>query len=70
MKQLFTFLALILITTFVSAQTIGTTKTEEFKAEFEKKKTSQLILIMMDHKYQSRSLSAVSLMKYMKCTLS
>ncbi len=38
MKQLFTFLALILITTFVSAQTIGTTKTEEFKAEFEKKK--------------------------------
>lgn len=38
MKQLFTFLALILITTFVSAQTIGVTKTEEFKAEFEKKK--------------------------------
>lgn len=38
MKQLFSFLAIILITTFVSAQTIGTTKTEEFKAEFEKKK--------------------------------
>ena len=38
MKQVFSFLALILITTFVSAQTIGTTKTEEFKAEFEKKK--------------------------------
>lgn len=37
MKQIFSFLALI-ITTFVSAQTIGTTKTEEFKAEFEKKK--------------------------------
>lgn len=29
---------LCLITTFVSAQTIGTTKTEEFKADFEKKK--------------------------------
>jgi len=38
MKRLLSFLALILITTFVSAQTIGTTKTEEFKAEFEKKK--------------------------------
>ena len=38
MKKLFSFLAIILITTFVSAQTIGTTKTEEFKAEFEKKK--------------------------------
>lgn len=38
MKQLLSFLAIILITTFVSAQTIGTTKTEEFKAEFEKKK--------------------------------
>lgn len=38
MKQLFSFLILILTTSFVSAQTIGTTKTEEFKADFEKKK--------------------------------
>jgi hypothetical protein len=38
MKQLFSFLIIILTTSFVSAQTIGTTKTEEFKADFEKKK--------------------------------
>ena len=35
---IFTFLALCFITDKVMGQTIGRTKTEEFKADFEKKK--------------------------------
>ncbi len=38
MKKLFVFLSLFLLSFVVNAQTIGSTKTEEFKAEFEKKK--------------------------------
>lgn len=38
MKKLFVFLSLFLLSFVVKAQTIGSTKTEEFKAEFEKKK--------------------------------
>ena len=41
MKKLFVLFAILLITSGVNvltAQTIGTTKTEEFKADFEKKK--------------------------------
>jgi hypothetical protein len=38
MKKLVLFLSLILITFVTNAQTIGKTKTEEYKADFEKKK--------------------------------
>ncbi len=38
MKKLFVLLSLFLLSFVVKAQTIGSTKTEEFKAEFEKKK--------------------------------
>jgi len=38
MKKLFSVLALSLVCFAATAQTIGTTKTEEFKADFEKKK--------------------------------
>lgn len=38
MKKLSVFLSLFLLSFVVKAQTIGSTKTEEFKAEFEKKK--------------------------------
>jgi hypothetical protein len=38
MKKLFVLLSLFLLSLVVKAQTIGSTKTEEFKAEFEKKK--------------------------------
>ena len=38
MKKLFLILSIILIGITSQAQTIGKTKTEEYKAEFEKKK--------------------------------